>query len=96
VVFDEATGAFSVAAVIAPHVENVVVANPEQVRITAHVRIKDSFPAASEPSDAYSDTYTVVSTGHSSFRLSFDPIGGLNYVNGAPVRPSGFGDQVGE
>ena len=37
----EATGnAASVAAVIAPHVKKVVIANPKQVRIIAHAKIK--------------------------------------------------------
>ena len=37
----EATGnAASVASVIAPHVEKVVIANPKQVRIIAHAKIK--------------------------------------------------------
>jgi transposase len=41
VVVVEATGnAASVAAVIAPHVKRVVVANPKQVRIIAHAKIK--------------------------------------------------------
>ena len=41
VVVIEATGnASSVAAVIAPHVEKVVIANPMQVRIIAHAKIK--------------------------------------------------------
>src|SRR5271165_4515438 len=41
VVVIEATGnAASVAAVIAPHVKRIVIANPKQVRIIAHARIK--------------------------------------------------------
>lgn len=41
VVVVEATGnASSVAAMIAPHVKKVVIANPKQVRIIAHVKIK--------------------------------------------------------
>src|SRR5580704_17954397 len=41
VVVIEATGnASSVAAVIAPHVKKVVIANPKQVRIIAHAKIK--------------------------------------------------------
>jgi len=41
VVVVEATGnAASVAAVIAPHVKKVVIANPKQVRVIAHVKIK--------------------------------------------------------
>jgi transposase len=41
VVVVEATGnASSVAAVIAPHVKKVVIANPKQVRIIAHAKIK--------------------------------------------------------
>jgi hypothetical protein len=41
VVVVEATGnASSVAAVIAPHVNKVVIANPKQVRIIAHAKIK--------------------------------------------------------
>ena len=41
VVVVEATGnASSVAAVIAPHVKRVVIANPKQVRIIAHAKIK--------------------------------------------------------
>ena len=41
VVVIEATGnAASVAAVIAPHVKKVVIANPKQVRIIAHAKIK--------------------------------------------------------
>src|ERR1700722_9913094 len=41
IVVIEATGnASSVAAVIAPHVKKVVIANPKQVRIIAHAKIK--------------------------------------------------------
>jgi len=41
VVVVEATGnAASVAAVIAPHVKKVVIANPKQVRVIAHAKIK--------------------------------------------------------
>ena len=41
IVVVEATGnASSVAAVIAPHVKQVVIANPKQVRIIAHAKIK--------------------------------------------------------
>jgi transposase len=41
VIVVEATGnASSVAAVIAPHVKKVVIANPKQVRIIAHAKIK--------------------------------------------------------
>ena len=41
VVVVEATGnAASVAAVIAPHVKKAVIANPKQVRIIAHAKIK--------------------------------------------------------
>jgi transposase len=41
VVVVEATGnAASVAAVIAPHVKRVVIANPKQVRVIAHAKIK--------------------------------------------------------
>src|SRR5215471_11179958 len=41
VVVVEATGnAASVAAVITPHVKKVVIANPKQVRIIAHAKIK--------------------------------------------------------
>src|ERR1700691_1788380 len=41
VVIVEATGnAASVAAVIAPHVKKVVIANPKQVRVIAHAKIK--------------------------------------------------------
>ena len=41
IVVIEATGnAASVAAVIAPHVKRVVIANPKQVRIIAHAKIK--------------------------------------------------------
>ena len=41
IVVVEATGnASSVAAVIAPHVKQVVIANPMQVRIIAHAKIK--------------------------------------------------------
>ena len=41
VVVIEATGnASSVAAVIAPHVKKVVIANPKQVRIIAHAKAK--------------------------------------------------------
>ena len=41
VVVVEATGnASSVAAVIAPHVKRVVIANPKQVRVIAHAKIK--------------------------------------------------------
>jgi transposase len=41
VVVVEATGnASSVAAVIAPHVKKIVFANPKQVRIIAHAKIK--------------------------------------------------------
>ena len=47
VVVVEATGnASSVAAVIAPHVKKVVIANPKQVRIIAHAPIR-STPASS-------------------------------------------------
>ena len=45
VVVVEATGnASSVAAVIAPHVKKVVIANPKQVRIIAHAKIKTEPP----------------------------------------------------
>ena len=50
VVVVEATGnAASVAAVIAPHVKKVVIANPKQVRVIAHAKIKPirSAPASS-------------------------------------------------
>ena len=41
IVLVEATGnASSVVAVIAPHVKQVVIANPKQVRIIAHAKIK--------------------------------------------------------
>ena len=41
VIVIEATGnAASVAAVIAPHVKKVVIANPKQVRVIAHAKIK--------------------------------------------------------
>ena len=41
IVVVEATGnAASVAAVIAPHVKKVVIANPKQVRVIAHAKIK--------------------------------------------------------
>ena len=41
VVVVEATGnAASVAAVVAPHVKQVVIANPKQVRVIAHAKIK--------------------------------------------------------
>ena len=48
IVVVEATGnASSVAAVIAPHVKKVVIANPKQVRIIAHAKIKtDTIDAA--------------------------------------------------
>ena len=47
VVVVEATGnAAAVAAVITPHVKRVVIANPKQVRVIAHAKIKTDKPAA--------------------------------------------------
>ena len=55
-------------------------------RVDVSLLLRDSFPEGSEPSD----TYTVSLNGGIPLSdLSFDPIGGLNYVNGAPVDPQG-------
>ena len=51
-------------------------------RVDVSLLLRDSFPEGSEPSD----TYTVSLNGGIPLSdLPFDPIGGLNYVNGAPV-----------
>ena len=54
----EATGnAASVAAVIAPHVKRVVVANPKQVRIIAHAKIKTDTIDASVLAQLYASGF---------------------------------------
>ena len=58
VVVVEATGnAASVAAVIAPHVKRVVVANPKQVRIIAHAKIKTDTIDASVLAQLYASGF---------------------------------------
>ena len=58
VVVVEATGnASSVAAVIAPHVKKVVIANPMQVRIIAHVKIKTDTIDASVLAQLYASGF---------------------------------------
>jgi transposase len=50
VVVVEATGnAASVAAVIAPHVKKVVIANPKQVRVIAHCEDQDRYDRRQRP-----------------------------------------------
>src|SRR6201996_3780506 len=58
VVVVEATGnAASVAAVIAPHVKRVVIANPKQVRIIAHAKIKTDTIDASVLAQLYASGF---------------------------------------
>ena len=58
VVVVEATGnASSVAAVIAPHVKKVVIANPMQVRIIAHAKIKTDTIDASVLAQLYASGF---------------------------------------
>jgi transposase len=58
VVVVEATGnAASVAAVIAPHVAKVVVANPKQVRIIAHAKVKTDTIDASVLAQLYASGF---------------------------------------
>jgi transposase len=58
VVVMEATGnASSVAAVIAPHVKRVVIANPKQVRIIAHAKIKTDTIDASVLAQLYASGF---------------------------------------
>src|ERR1700719_3690346 len=58
VVVVEATGnASSVAAVIAPHVKKVVIANPKQVRIIAHAKIKTDTIDASVLAQLYASGF---------------------------------------
>jgi transposase len=58
VVVVEATGnAASVAAAIAPHVKKVVIANPKQVRIIAHARIKTDTIDASVLAQLYASGF---------------------------------------
>src|SRR4029077_17921817 len=58
VVVIEATGnASSVAAVIAPHVKKVVIANPKQVRIIAHAKIKTDTIDASVLAQLYASGF---------------------------------------
>ena len=58
VVVIEATGnAASVAAVIAPHVKRVVIANPKQVRIIAHAKIKTDTIDASVLAQLYASGF---------------------------------------
>jgi transposase len=58
VVVVEATGnAASVAAVIAPHVKKVVIANPKQVRIIAHAKIKTDTIDASVLAQLYASGF---------------------------------------
>ena len=54
----EATGnAASVAAVIAPHVKRVVIANPKQVRVIAHAKIKTDTIDASVLAQLYASGF---------------------------------------
>ena len=54
----EATGnAASVAAVIAPHVKKVVIANPKQVRVIAHAKIKTDTIDASVLAQLYASGF---------------------------------------
>src|ERR1700722_2592437 len=58
VVVIEATGnATSVAAVIAPHVKKVVIANPKQVRVIAHAKIKTDTIDASVLAQLYASGF---------------------------------------
>ena len=58
VVVVEATGnAASVAAVIAPHVKKVVIANPKQVRVIAHAKIKTDTIDASVLAQLYASGF---------------------------------------
>jgi hypothetical protein len=58
VVVVEATGnAASVAAVIAPHVKKVVIANPKQVRIIGHAKIKTDTIDASVLAQLYASGF---------------------------------------
>ena len=58
IVVIEATGnAASVAAVIAPHVKRVVIANPKQVRIIAHAKIKTDTIDASVLAQLYASGF---------------------------------------
>ena len=58
IVVVEATGnAASVAAVIAPHVKRVVIANPKQVRIIAHAKIKTDTIDASVLAQLYASGF---------------------------------------
>ena len=58
VVVVEATGnAASVAAAIAPHVERVVIANPKQVRVIAHAKIKTDTIDASVLAQLYASGF---------------------------------------
>src|SRR5260370_28034806 len=58
VVVVEATGnAASVAAVIAPHVKRVVIANPKQVRVIAHAKIKTDTIDASVLAQLYASGF---------------------------------------
>src|ERR1700742_2393123 len=58
IVVVEATGnASSVAAVIAPHVKKVVIANPKQVRIIAHAKIKTDTIDASVLAQLYASGF---------------------------------------
>jgi hypothetical protein len=89
VVFDSLGGATSSSA-FGGGIEPAVAATFKMGRSSEHVDVslllRDSFPEGSEPSD----TYTVSLNGGIPLSdLSFDPIGGLNYVNGAPVDPQG-------
>ena len=73
VVVIEATGnASSVAAVIAPHVKKVVIANPKQVRIIAHAKIKaNASPVIAAGTDCESRSWSRCS-GRSNKHEDFD------------------------
>ncbi len=56
------------------------------VRVDVALLLRDDLPNFAEPND----TYTVsLDGGISTSNLSFDPISGLNYVNGSPVNFKG-------
>ena len=79
VVVVEATGnAASVAAVIAPHVKKVVIANPKQVRVIAHAKTKtDMIDASVLTGSIYTRLILGNEQASRKYELSQRPSGGV-------------------
>jgi MYXO-CTERM domain-containing protein len=79
---DDETSSAAFTSGIDPIISGTFNTGPSAVRVNVSLLLRDSFPEDGSPSD----TYTVSLDGGVPLSdLSFDPVGGLNYVSGSPV-----------